>query len=155
MIAHLSMSAAEPEAVARTLAAIWQGRALPFPPFPDSWIAFADDGEGTAIEVYPVGHTLTAGPEVIACTPGGPDQRTGPAHVAIRSPLDTAAIEAIAGAHNWLIRECDRGPFRLLELWVEGQSLIEILTPEMQVDYDRSMTPAAWAAMFGFDEKIE
>lgn len=41
--------------------------ALPFPPFPDCWIAFAEQDDGTAIEVYPTTNVLEAGLEQISC----------------------------------------------------------------------------------------
>ncbi|WP_165606514.1 hypothetical protein [Yoonia litorea] len=47
--------------MARFLARLMGGRAMPFPPFPDSWIAFTEQDDGSAIEVYPLTHTLYAG----------------------------------------------------------------------------------------------
>jgi len=41
VLLHASISAKDPERVAAFLATLLGGTALPFPPFPDSWIAFA------------------------------------------------------------------------------------------------------------------
>lgn len=55
MIHHLSIPARDTRHVADVLAELVGGVVTGFGPYPDSWIAWAGDDHGTAIEVYPVG----------------------------------------------------------------------------------------------------
>lgn len=148
MIFHLSISAEDPQHVAEVIAELWHGRAYPFPPFGGSWIAFADDDRGSAIEVYPRGRELVPGEREVAvrATEGGP---AGTAtHVAVATSLTEEEVKAIAAREGWLAMTCDRaGLFHVIEFWVENRLLIEILTAGMQQDYLASMTPSNWQRM--------
>jgi hypothetical protein len=148
---HISINAGEPQRVAAFLARLMAGRAMPFPPFPDCWIAFAGQDDGSAIEVYPLSHTLYPGPEQIACDVG--EKAAGPTgvHAAIGSPLERTQIVALATAEGWQARQCDRGPFECVEVWLENRLLVEVLDPEMDSDYRSGMTMQNWARMFGLD----
>lgn len=148
---HISINASNPEHVAEFLARILGGRAMPFPPFPDCWIAFAKADDGTAIEVYPATHVLSAGTEQIACTVGAADLSQTFVHAAIASPLSRQEIMGAAQQEGWLSRICNRGPFECVEIWLEGRLLVEVLDPAMQADYHQGMTAGNWAGMFGFD----
>jgi len=151
VLLHASISAKDPERVAAFLATLLGGTALPFPPFPDSWIAFAGQDDGTAIEVYPTTHRLTIGPEAIACDVGARDNRPSFAHVAIASALDREEVLDLGAAEGWVTRVCNRGPFECVEVWLEDRLLVEVLDPEMQQDYAQGMTLRRWKAMFGMD----
>lgn len=146
---HVSISAKEPGRVAASLATLLGGEALPFPPFPDSWIAFGGEDDGTAIEVYPLTHRLKIGPETIACEAGPPDDGPSFVHVAIRSALDREDIVDLGAAEGWVTRICNRGPFDCVEIWLEDRLLVEVLDPSMQRDYANGMTARNWRAMFG------
>ena len=148
-ILHLSINAGDPERVSRFLALVLGGRAMPFPPFPDCWIAFTAEDDGSAIEVYPLTHVLSPGKDQIACEVGKPVPDRTFAHAAIASPLARSAIIEAAEAEGWLARICTRGPFDCVEVWLGGRLLVEVLDPEMQEDYRRGMTAANWARMFG------
>ena len=139
--------------MARTLARLMGGEALPFPPCPGGWIAFAQADNGTAIEVYPIGTRLDEGPDAVAFRPGPPRRATSATHLALASPLDAGEIAAIAEAAGWTSRACDRGPFACIEVWTGEGLLIEVLDPAMRADYRRGMTRAKWRAMFGKDER--
>jgi hypothetical protein len=152
-ILHVSISAADPERVATFLATLIGGRALPFPPFPASWIAFAEQDDGTAIEVYPTSHRLRIGPDTVACETGAPDDTPSFAHVAIRSALGREEIVDLGTAENWVTRICNRGPFECVEIWLENRILVEVLDPAMQRDYARGMTVTSWREMFGLDRQ--
>ena len=146
---HLSISATEAERVARFLARLLSGEAMPFPPFPDCWIAFSSRDDGTAIEVYPATHTLVPGPNQIACAVGEPDTAPTFAHAAFASPMDRYGVIALAEAEGWPARLCDRGPFECVEVWLEGRLLVEVLDAAMLRDYRAGMTMENWRAMFG------
>ncbi|MFV0374716.1 hypothetical protein [Microbacterium sp.] len=146
---HLSISADTPEEVAAFLAHVMGGVALPFPPFPDCWIAFAEQDDGTAIEVYPTTHVLEAGPDQLACEIR--DRDAGPpfAHVAVCARLKRSKIVDLAEERGWLARICNRGPCECVEVWLENRLLVEFLDAQMQRDYRAGMTAENWAAMFG------
>lgn len=145
---HLSISAADPQRVARFLALLLGGEALPFPPFPGSWIAFSAVDDGTAIEVYPDTHRIVAGPQTIDCQVADQDASPTFCHAAIASPLPAEGIMALGGAEGWTTRACDRGPFACIEIWIEDRLLVEVLDPAMLRDYRRGMTTMNWRRMF-------
>ena len=149
---HLSITAADPEGVARFLGQVTGGRAMPFPPFPGCWIAFTAQDDGSAVEVYPTTHVLTPGPERIACEVGAPDARPSFVHAAIAAAMPRDQILAAAEAQGWITRICNRGPFECVEVWLENRILVELLDAQMQQDYANGMTAANWAAMFGLPE---
>ncbi|MEO1017928.1 MAG: hypothetical protein AAFY56_09565 [Pseudomonadota bacterium] len=150
---HVSINARAPERVALVVAELMGGRAMPFPPFPDSWIAFAARDDGSAIEVYPTTHVLQPGPNQIACIEQAPADTPTFVHAAIASPMPADEILRCAEAQDWLARRCDRGPFECIEVWLENRLLVEVLDPAMQADYHRGMTMANWARMFGMDDE--
>jgi hypothetical protein len=137
MLFHISIAAERPEAAARLVAELWRGRAYPFPPVAEgSWIAMAGDERGSAIEVYPLGTELHEGDgESAARALAGRPARNGPVHVAIATELDVEAVMGIAKRFGAPAKICSRGPFRVIETWVEGSFMIEVLTPEMQAEY--------------------
>lgn len=137
MLFHISAAAGRPKQAARLIAEIWGGRAYPFPPVAEgSWIAMAGDDRGSAIEIYPLGTELHEGPGESAVRPlTGQVARNGPFHVAIATQLEVEEVKAIAKRFGAPAKVCDRGPFHVIELWVEGHFMIEVLTPRMQAEY--------------------
>ena len=151
MLFHISIASDAPAATALALAEILGGVAMPFPPIGhDSWIAFAGDDRGTAIEVYARGWQLEPG-----WTGGAVRERFevragrfGPFHAAIATPLDEGAVHAIAARESWHVTTERRGgAFGVIEVWVDNALMIEVLTPEMQAEYRAAMTVKGWAAM--------
>ena len=59
MLFHLSIPARDPELVARAIAELWRGHAVPFPIYDGGWIAFALDDRNSAVEVVPYGLAFT------------------------------------------------------------------------------------------------
>lgn len=137
MLFHISMAAERPKQAARLIAELWGGRAYPFPPVAEgSWIAMAGDERGSAIEVYPLGTELHEGVGESPVRPvAGRRSRNGPVHVAIATALDAEAVKGIAKRFGAPAKVCARGPFHVIEVWVEGCFMIEVLTPEMQAEY--------------------
>lgn len=146
---HVSISANDPERVASFLATILGGRHLPFPPFPESRIAFSEKDDGAAVEVYPLTHRVIDGGDTIACDVGETDDGGTFVHLALQSPLSREVIREFAKSEGWLTRVCDRGPFECVEVWLEDRLLVEILDPDMQRDYRANMTMENWKSMFG------
>ena len=118
---HLSINANDPQEVATFLAQAMGGIAMPFPPFPDCWIAFAEPDDGTAIEVYPTTHVLEAGAEQVSCEIRAPDADSTFVHAALCSTLDRSDIISLATERGWIARTCNRGPFECVEVWLENR----------------------------------
>src|SRR3569833_3633959 len=138
MLFHMSIAADDPQRVASIIAELWRGEARRFPPVAEgSWIALAGDERGTAIEVYPARTVLRE-------TPGDADahgeasgvDRFAAVHGAIATPLDRDEVLAVAAREGWPAKYRKRGGlFGVVELWIEGHQMIEVLTPEMQAEY--------------------
>jgi len=150
MIFHLSIAAHQPHHVANVLAELWDGDALFFPPISDDgWIVIARDDRRSAIEIYPIGTVLREA-EGDADAFGEATGHTGytPTHAAIASPLTKEQVLAIAKREGWSAKYRQRGGmFGVLEIWIEGRQMMEILTSEMQAEYCASMSADNWRAM--------
>jgi hypothetical protein len=150
MLFHVSIAAEDPQHVARVIAEIWEGEAFRFPPVSDNgWIAVAGDARCTAVEVYPLNTVLreTQGDADAYGEPSGRDRFTA-THAAIATALDTDSILAIARREGWPAKYRKRGGlFGVIELWIEGRQMIEVLTPEMQAEYLASTRIADWRRM--------
>ena len=150
MLFHVSIEADDPRRVATVLAEIFGGAAAPFPPVAvGSWVALAGDERGTMIEVYPRGTELHIGDGAAdALGVQGARRRHGGVHLAMATELDIERIFAIAERELWPVKYCKRGgKFGVIELWVEGCQMVEVLTPEMQREYLDSITIDNWNRM--------
>lgn len=147
MLFHMSIAADDPRHVASVIAEFWGGEALPFPPVCDgAWIALAGDDRGTAIEVYPADIVLreAEGDADARGEPASPAAFT-PTHAAIATRLSREACLAIAKREAWPAKyRCRGGLFGVIEMWIEGRQMIEVLTPEMQSEYQSLMTINGW-----------
>lgn len=163
MINHISFGVNNPQKVANILAELWGGVAMPFPPSPGGYVAFADDGRGTMVEVIPLDVQLVPGigtPDEATFTretvtddfeatfvPNNASSLFGSVHLNINSPLDEESIKAIAKREGWRCFTANRGRglFQLVELWIENRFMIEVNTPEMTEVYQNTVTPEGWA----------
>src|SRR5262249_29421885 len=59
----------------------------------------------------------------------------GPTHFAISVTTDAASVQAIAERAGWQSFDCNRGPFHVIEVWVENETMVEILPPEYAREY--------------------
>jgi hypothetical protein len=68
---------------------------------------------------------------------------------------DAKKVEEIAKRAGWQCFDCNRGPFHVIEVWVENETMVEILPPDYAAEYlaftrpDKvltAMTSAATAA---------
>ena len=146
MIHHLSIAARDPAAVAAFYAAVLDGTAAPFPPNPGSYMAFGRDGHGTAVEVYPAGSVMEpGGDEGARFARRASDGRTA-THFALSVDLPVTRIREMAADRGWACHDCDRGGhFRVVEVWVENDQLVELLPPDYAADY------LAFASLFTRD----
>ncbi len=148
MLFHMSIAAADPRNVAHVIAEIWGGEALPFPPVATgSWVAFAGDERRTILEVYPRGTMLHEAEGDAVGVETTTDGYTA-THGAIATALDADAVLAIAAREGWPAKYRKRGGvFGVIETWIEGRQMMEILTPEMQAEYLAVTTAANWRKM--------
>lgn len=148
MIFHFSISADDPKRTATMFAELWRGQAFYFPMVgKGSWIAHAGDDRRTTIEVYPRDLAFYPNESGEGLQRNEPVSRHGPFHAAVGTPLSIEEVEEIGrryGCHTIL---CNRGPFRVIEFWVDNAQMVEMLTPEMQAEYQRSVTPDGFRAM--------
>jgi len=163
MINHISIGVNDPKHVANVVAELWGGYAMPFPPSPGGFVAFADDGKGTMVEFVPahvqivpgIGIPAEEGFSIETVTDDFegtfvPDNETtlfGSVHLNINSPLDEESIKAIAKREGWRCFTANRGRglFQLIEFWVEDRFMLEVNTPEMTARYQELATPENWA----------
>jgi hypothetical protein len=107
----------------------------------NGWMVLAGDERGTALEVYPHGTVLreSEGDVDAHGEPSGADRFTA-THAAIATHLDRDAVLAIAEREGWPAKYRKRGElFGVVELWIEGRQMMEVLTPEMQAEYVAAM----------------
>ena len=70
--------------------------------------------------------------------------------MAIATKRPASEILAIAEREGWPAKVCGRGgKFHVIELWIEGVQMIELLTPEMQREYLDCVTIENWERMLG------
>jgi hypothetical protein len=107
MIHHISIAAENPPHVAQVLAEIFQGKAVPFPHNPGSYMAVVEK-DLACVQVYPIGTQIMPGSEQDGCNFVGtasplenrspqPIQFT-PFHAAIFVPISSAEIERIGAS---------------------------------------------------------
>ena len=152
MIHHASLPAKDPKSTAEALARILGGEAMPFPVVTGAWMAWSSDGV-TELEILP--HTLGGIPNPVA----GKEpvmirieigNRLSAWHVAISTQVRADEIVRIAREAGWRAEICDRaGYFTLVEIWVDGFTMIEVLDPEMLAQYRATFDAAKWKAMLG------
>ena len=150
MLFHLSIEADEPCRVATVLAEIWGGIAAPFPPVAEgSWVALSGDERSTILEVYPRGTELHQGEgEADAVGIAGTERRHNATHFAMATNFEAETILGIARREGWPAKICLRGgKFGVIEIWIEGCQMVEVLTPEMQRQYLDTVTIENWMRM--------
>jgi len=149
MLFHFSIAARDPHRVAQVFAELWDGVVAPFPHVIEGgWAAIAHDDRNTAVEVYPL-HTVLFEQEGDADAVGmasGRDDRSA-THAAVGTHLNEEQVFAIARREGWPAKYRRRGGvFGVIEIWVEGERMIEVLTDEMVEEYRRTMKAEAWLA---------
>lgn len=166
MINHISISAHNPERVAGVLAELWGGFVIPFPVCPNSFMALANDGRGTAVEITPINTVLVPGeglpPENLDSNSPTEEyeakfvQTDSPAqyvatHLNISTRLDEREVKAIAEREGWRVLTCNRGEglFQLIEMWVEDRFMLEVMTPEQTARYVEITNPQFISEVFG------
>jgi hypothetical protein len=134
MIHHISIAAENPQQVSQVLAEIFQGKAVPFPHNPGSYMAVVEK-DLACVQVYPIGTQIIPGSDRDGCNFGRSPQpiQFTPFHAAIFVPISPAEIERIGAREGWRVVRCRRGGLVdvLLEFWVENRLMLELVPPEM------------------------
>lgn len=148
MLFHVSIEADDPKSVATVIAELWGGEALPFPAvIAGSWVAFADDDRNTLVEVYPRGTELHPSTTDAKGILRG-NRRHNATHFAMATRLDPDLVYAICKREGWEAKYCRRGGvYGVIEVFIEGCQMIEVLTPDMQEEYLEAVTVQNWKMM--------
>jgi hypothetical protein len=145
MLHHLSIAVSQPIRVAKVLANLMNGQFFEFPLCPGAYIAIAGDPHGTAIEVLPKNSVWIPGLSEAEIKTEEKAPSFHAVHAALSVPASRETIEEVGLHEGWLVRCCDRGPFQLMELWIENTLMIELITQEMIATYLNFMQPATYA----------
>src|SRR5471030_1077574 len=135
MIHHLSIAARDPKHAAGVLAELMGGTAVPFPPNPGSFFALQLDDHGSGVEVYPAGTELQPNGVTGGRFVKNGARGFGSTHFALSVATDATTVQAIAERAGWKCFDCNRGPFHVIEVWVENETMVEILPPEYAREY--------------------
>lgn len=137
MIHHLSIAARDPKHVAGVLAEVMGGKAVPFPPNPGSFFALQLDDNGSGVEIYPAGTELQPGGEEGGGFIRRPEDYRGyhATHFALSVPTDPDTVQRIADREGWKCYRCKRGAFHVMEVWLENETMVEVLPPEFASEY--------------------
>jgi len=135
MIHHLSIAAHNPEHVAGVIAEIMGGTVVPFPPNPGSFFALQMDEHGSGVEVHPAGLELQPANEVGAGFAKGEPHGFSAVHFALSVATDGDKVAEIAAREGWRCYTCNRGPFHVIEVWLENETMVEVLPPEYASEY--------------------
>lgn len=155
MLHHISIEVNHPYHVGEVLAEVMQGRSFPFIVHEGSYIVGTGDQYGTAIELLPAGTKLIPGADEMQFDPTETAPRYSAVHAAVSVPTSLEVIEAIGQREGWLVRLCDRGPFKVIEFWVENQFPFEFLSPEIVSEYLGFATLANFEAFFNTENNAE
>ena len=135
VIHHLSIAARDPKQAAEVLAELMGGTAVPFPPNPGSFFALQLDEHGSGVEVYPAGTELQPGRVTGGMFVKKDSRGYGSTHFALSVATDAATVQTIAERAGWQCFDCNRGPFHVIEVWVENETMVEILPPAFAAEY--------------------
>ena len=149
MIHHLSIAAANPKQAADVLAEIMGGKAVPFPPNPGSFFALQLDDHGSGVEVYPAGTVLQPADDKGGTFVRNDPRGYGSTHFALSVATDGKTVQEIAARAGWKCFDCNRGPFHVIEVWVENETMVEVLPPAYAQEYLAFTRPEKVLAAMG------
>lgn len=136
MIHHISIPAKDPKHVAMVLSELLNGEALPFHIVEGCYMVYGNDSHGTAIEVIPNHYSIEPNKgEGFIVNTGKTEQSNNLWHAAISVSCDESQLINVCKREGWNIRKRDNGPFAVMEIWIENQTMLEFLTPQMAQDY--------------------
>ncbi len=145
MLRHVSIGVNNPAAVAAVLAEMWGGVSLPSPPDPGGFIVFADDEHGSCIEIYTKDRLVKPGPDDAHGGRAAVTPRYSPTHVNLSAARSREEILAIAGRAGWPAKLVERAQgYKLVNVWIEGELLLEVVSEADLDAYRTTHNSAAW-----------
>lgn len=150
---HCSIPADDPKKAAETLGRIFGGEVTRFPPGgPDAWMAWSCDG-AMQLECTRRGNVLVPDAKETALEfQAAPPARNSEVHIGICVDMPEAEIMEIAKEAGWPAYHSVRFPgedgFSVLELWVEGKFLLELMDPVQTARLKRCVTVDIWKQAF-------
>ena len=149
MLFHASIPADDPQNVARVVAELWRGEAMPFPPHPGAHMAWSGDDRGTELEVFPRGQEEFPSPGEVSIRRNSSPSPYSESHLAMGTRLEADEVLTIAAREGWMAQVCDRGGlFRVVEFWVENKFLLELLPEAEQARYVQNMSAERFRSLF-------
>ncbi len=144
MIHNISIPAQNPSKVAQVLSKLFNGKVTTFHEYRNSHMVIFGDQHGSAIEIYPRGTELRpgVGNESVIFQHNVKRSAYEVSHSAISVPCDAEKILVTGKELDWRTALLTRGPFEVIEFWIENSYMLELLTPEMANDYIK------WIATF-------
>lgn len=150
MISHASLPADDPAKVARFMAELIQGDALPFPPAgPNAWIIWSKDAQ-IELQVVPRGSEFAPGPDGARCNLNAQPSRGSETHIALCVDRPAEELVALARREGWQAGNYERGGFfSSVEIWIENTFFVECFDPSAAKRYREFMTPKNWRKTLG------
>ncbi len=141
-IHHFTVPAHDPARVASTLAEALGGRVVPLRHPEGTLLVYADDADGSAIEVWPAATRISADRRDLTQREELPLPEAWPHHAYVTSDAcDADAIVALFAREGWWAEKVQNGPpgagFSLVRGLIENHAGIEIGGPEMRAEYER------------------
>ncbi|HJV90665.1 MAG TPA: hypothetical protein VJ623_10200 [Holophagaceae bacterium] len=134
MIHHISFSALDPRHVAQVMGQLFGTPILPAPPaFPEgSYFVPMMDDHGSYLEILPHGTVLRAGESEGAqgAWVRAVEGTFNPNHALISTHRSVEELLALGANQGWRTLVADRGPFRLVEMWIENRQMMEFVTQD-------------------------
>ena len=140
-IHHFTIPAHDPERVATVLAQLLGARIIPLPHPHGTLLVYADDADGTAIEVWPAATRGAVGENELQLR-DLPLPEAWPHHAFLTTDAcDADQILAAFAREGWRAERAHNGPphsgFSLVRGWIENQAQIELGGSEMRAQYQR------------------
>ncbi len=149
MLHHISIAVENPFRVAKVLGELTGGQFFEFPVTPGAYMVILNDAYGSALEILPKASVWMTGEAGAEIHTAELIPRFGAVHAALSVPVSRTTIETIAAREGWHVQWGDRGPFQVIELWIENCFMLELLTSEMTKAYLEFMKPSNYAAFLG------
>lgn len=133
MIHHASIGVRDVDMCAPVVAKLLNGRAGRLPTHDETAMITVGDGHGTALELWPMDSRFTPNMDeaFVKVDKRELEEARTAFHLFISTPRTPAEIFEIAKEAGWPAVERKLGaPFRLIEVWVEGHTMLEVCPEE-------------------------
>jgi len=145
-IHHFTIPARDPAHVAHVLAELLGARVTRLPHPAENHLVWAENSDGTAIEVWPAGTRGDVGEAHLSIT-DMPLPKAWPHHAYVtHDECSAEQILAVFSREGWHAEKIHNGPpgfgFSLVRGWIENQIPIELGGRDMRHEYERFVQQA-------------